>query len=143
MYRWHHSPGRPLKHLWGMERYTIGGMDISHGDSNPDLAEMTVKYGCLSWEINASYLKMHGHTAYLWPEWYRCDPSLADDGSRTTPFPGWDGEHPWLRASEPNTAYESRYFFCPTYRGNGKNKRLHKERGAGYVKNLKWEKRRL
>lgn len=141
MYRWHHSPGDPHKHLWGLIRYSCAAGDMSSGDDSEELAELAEEHGCWSWEINASYRKADGCSALHWPEWYRCDPSLSEDGSRTAPFPGWDGHHPFLQATEPHTGYESHYFFCPTYRGKGKNKHMHKERGACYVENLKWETR--
>ena len=112
MYRWHFAPGRPLKHLWGMERYSINGMDTALGDSAPDFAEMTVEHGCWSWEINCAWRKAEGHTALLFTKWKEHDPTLTDDGTRSGDFPGWAGEHPWLRATEPNAGYESRYYFC-------------------------------
>lgn len=141
MYRWHSAPGDRYDHLWGNIRYTVLGDDMYRGDASEELALLTEEYGCWQWEINASHRKMYGHSAIFWPEWYNCDPSLDEDGGRSVPFPGWDGHHPWLRATEPHTGYESHYFFCPTYRGKGKNKKLRKENGACYVKNLKWEMR--
>ena len=141
MYRWQHSPGEPHKHLWGLIRYAVMGDDLYNGDASEELSLLSEEYGCWTWEINASYRKMHGHTAMFWPEWYGCDPSLDQDGGRSASFPGWDGCHPWLRATKSLTGYESHYYFCPTYRGKGQNKRLHKENGACYVKNLKWEMR--
>ena len=129
-----------MKHLWGLaiqrngQRFIIGGQQ-------PLACGVVRAHGCWEWEINASYNKKHAHTALFWPEWYKCDPSLDEDGSRSAPFPGWEGNHPWLRASQPQTAYESHYYYCPTYRGKGKNKRLHRESGVCYVRDLKWEMR--
>lgn len=141
MYRWHNAPGSAHKHLWGLVKYSVAGDDLQIGDSSEELSELTEKYGCWSWEINSAYRKADGHSKIFWSEWYRADISLDPDGSRSTPFPGWDGHHSFLRATEPQTGYESHYFFCPTWSGKGKSKRMKKERGACYIKNLKWETR--
>lgn len=127
MYRWHHAPGQPYNHLWGLKRYSIAGMDTAYGDANPDLAEMADKYGCWSWEINCAYRKGEGHTAMLLPKWREHDPTLTAAGSRLGVFPGWAGEHPWLRATDPNTGYESQYYFCKPKKYNRHKDVLAKE----------------
>ena len=127
MYRWHHSPGRPMNHLWGLTRYTIAGMDTAHGDANSDLAEMTGKYGCWSWEINCAWRKAEGHSAIYFAKWREHDPTLTDNGTRLGKFPGWNGAHPWLKATAPDTGYESRYYFCKPEKYNKHRDVLVKE----------------
>ncbi len=141
MYRWYDVPGSRHDHLWGNVRYTVMGDDLSRGDASDWLADLAEKHGCWQWEINAAYHKQNGQSALFWPEWYRCDVSLDEDGGRSSQFPGWDGHHPWLRAIADVPGYESHYYYCPTYRGRGQNKRMKKENWACYPKGMKWQAR--
>lgn len=118
MYRWHHAPGRRSEHLWGLERYIIGNDAIQEGDSSQELAELCRQYGVWSWEINCSYNKQNGSSAGMMNSWRKHDQSLLENGSRQGAFPGWDGEHPWLQASETGTGYESQYYFVRPERYN-------------------------
>jgi len=112
MYRWFFSPGDAHKHLWGMMRYSIAGMDTALGDTAPDLAEEAERYGVWSWEINCAWRKGEAHSKIFFPKWREADPTLLEDGTSEGAFPVWDGDHPWLRATEPNTGCESQYYFC-------------------------------
>lgn len=129
MYRWHKAPGMHREHLWGLIRYSTPAGELAMGDSSEELSALAAQHGCWEWEINAAYRKANGHTAMYWPAWRAADPSLDDDGGRSKPFPGWDGYHPWLRATQPYTAFISRYYYCHT---------SCREQGACYRKNLQW-----
>lgn len=127
MYRWHKSPidasdtvaKDSLSHIIGVSSYVINGVDTIIGDRDTEdvLADM-IQYGHWEWEINCSYRKYEGSTALFWPSWKAHDNTLQDDGSRRDDFPGWHGNHPYLRAVEPRSAYESRYFYSKPKRFN-------------------------
>lgn len=130
MYRWHKPPVPPddetgidtVRHFFGIPLYKIMGEDDVIGDTdNSDLVAVAAEKGYWQWEINCAYRKSDGSSKMFWRKWKEADPSLAEDGSRPTAFPGWEGRHPFLRATEPRTGYESRYFYCLPK--NGKNKR--------------------
>ena len=119
LYRWHFAPGRPMRHLWGLDRYIVGDEESALGDSDPSLADLCKQYGCWQWEINCAWRRGEARGWQL-ERWRKHDPTLLEDGSRAGAWPGWDGEHPWLRATELGTAYESHYYYvrperyCPT-----------------------------
>ncbi len=121
MYRWHSSPGRPKKHLWGTLQYEVMGSSMAEGDTAPELAELCEQLGCWQWEINCAYKKDKGHSKMYFDRWRKADPTLETDGSRSTTFPGWESYHPFLEATKTGTGYESRYYFC-------KPKKYHKDR---------------
>ncbi len=109
MYRWHHAPGRSHDHLWGLEHYDFGDGDISAtGDTAPELADLARQYGVWQWEINCSW---GGMPQEQLTRWRAEDPTRGEDGTRSTPFPGWSATHPWLRAVQPGTGYESHYYY--------------------------------
>lgn len=136
MYRWSHAPGNPRKHCYGLSRYTSMGEDSEYGDRSPDLADRAERDGNFSWEINCAWKKSEGASKIFWESWLKCDPTLNNDGGRKKEFPGWDGNHPWEKAEEKNTGFESHFYFCKTFRGHGKNKHEHRERGAVYTKDV-------
>lgn len=107
MYRWHSAPGRESLHLWGLEIYDFGDGDVSAtGDSSYALAELCKKFGNWEWEINSAWRRQDKLI-----KWRTEDPQRGEDGLRFTPFPGWAGEHPWARAKEEGTGYESHYCY--------------------------------
>lgn len=113
MYRWFHGPSKTRPdHAFGGARWTSLGEENAIGDEDTDLAEDAVESGYWEWEINATYRKAESYTSVLMDSWRRHDPTLAEDGSRLGPFPGWDGGHPYLTTGERNTGYESHYFFA-------------------------------
>lgn len=107
MYRWHNAPGRESLHLWGLEVYDLGDGDVSAtGDSNYALAELCKNFGVWEWEINSAWRRQDNLI-----KWRTEDPQRGNDGLRSTPFPGWAGEHPWARAKTEGTGYESHYLY--------------------------------
>ncbi|GIV86611.1 MAG: hypothetical protein KatS3mg054_0640 [Chloroflexus sp.] len=107
MYRWHYAPGQTLDHLWGLLRYDLGDGDITAtGNADDVLAELCRQFGAWHWEINSAYMLPAGLV-----NWRAEDPTRSEDGTRPLPFSGWAGEHPWLRATQPNTIIESRYYY--------------------------------
>lgn len=107
MYRWHNAPGRESLHLWGVEVYDLGDGDVTGmGDSSYMLAELCKKFGNWEWEINSAWRREDSLI-----KWRTEDPQRGEDGLRSTPFPGWVGEHPWARAKAEGTGYESHYLY--------------------------------
>jgi hypothetical protein len=117
MYRWQCKPRVPSRseHLYG-GRYsiTVGNNTESSatGDYAEDLMDQTEQHGCWHWEINSSYLMQSGMNKMFWPKWKAEDNTRNDEGLRESPFPGWEGTHPWLAHNDAGDGYESRFFYC-------------------------------
>lgn len=111
LYRWYERMSN-YRHLYeNLYDFADGKPFVDDSGINAaDYRHQSEVYGVWQWEFNVVW-KRGIAKPWQFESFRRNDPSLEDDGRRSTPFPGWQDMHPWLTTDEPKSGFESHYYF--------------------------------